>query len=453
MFVLREKSRDEKTVVSNHAKEFPQMKKISRKEVKYNPVAYDRPSDFKAMSIQFVRTSNPFYTPQPQAGAPALTGHHIIPFSLLEHLYRLLDPEQKEVIARLAGADNDFRLEKPAIDYIGWPQKNIFYGPDTSLRAEPGGKNDFDYDARFIIDKDSFQSILDTYEILKQYKNKTRLTDEQKKIVYQTLGRFYYDTAAEWSEPEEEEDLTEMLESEEEFDPVSLVGDSRPTALQRPAEYSPDDWQELTTYADIELVAKYRESVKEYSRFRLPLGGEIKQGKSIPGYDEIKKGYGGYYIYTEAGEEPIDISKGKEEGAYLIIPLNFRGNAQKVSNYLIGKGAPMRTFLPCRLVSYIRALDELQTLRGTIKSIEESVQAEQEQVHEGLNWNSNYGDATQLQLDNEKLEEQAGKLSEECAAMIADCICIRDKFPSLADNVLEMKAKAEELKRTFDSET
>lgn len=93
-----------------------------------------------------------------------MTAHHIIPESLLKKVYGLLNEEHRREIDESSGAsrvDPDRRLgeeerKNEKLKYISWPQGNVFYGPNTSIRTEAGDKDDFDYDARFLWERKVF---------------------------------------------------------------------------------------------------------------------------------------------------------------------------------------------------------------------------------------------------------------------------------------------------------
>lgn len=328
------------------------------------------------------------------------TAHHIIPQNLLKAALKLLNREQKQELYWRAGVpwvrkdqtgnftESDHvsyvnQYNETEEDYLIWPQGNLFYGPNTMIRAETGEKEGFDYDARYmgVMDQKRFDRMKEIYDGLQR-----ALNERDAGQLFDILKEFYGLTALEGFEPrmeppllsaadmgqtDEGEGHAEPGEAEEQADLSELerlMAESRVPVLQAPAAYSQDDWVEITEQKELEKIKKYRNNIGRYTYFKVPVdqtaGGEIPPG--------CARGSGNMWQYQYRDNSKTAIIKNIAG----IISLGANGSfllATFSKNPVLRQdNASITVYLPARLVDYINSLENMRELRNRIAELEKN---------------------------------------------------------------------------------
>ncbi len=299
---------------------------------------------------------------EPVGGLPQ-TAHHIIPQNLLKAALALLSREQKRELYWCAGvpwmqkdsSGNFIETEQVSYinqyneteeDYLIWPQGNLFYGPNTMIRAETGEKEGFDYDARYmsVMEPDRFEKMKAIYSDLQ-----SALKAGDGDGLFEILKAFYGLTALEG------------------FESGSELAERMPV-LQAPAAYSQDDWMEITELETLEKIKKYRNNVGRYTYFKVPVDRAAGPGISAG----CAKEAGGTWRYQYKDNSKTVVIKNVTK----IINLGANGffllAGYSKSPDLKRDGAAITVYLPARLVDYINSLEEMWELRDSIVRLEKN---------------------------------------------------------------------------------
>lgn len=311
------------------------------------------------------KESNPFHKSPGEAGGMPLTAHHIIPESLLKEVYGLLTMKHKNKIDKSSGASRVYlkqelgerEQEEEKWNYISWPQGNLFYGPNTLIRAEAGDKDDFDYDARFIMEKESFLAAKECYDVISTAKEKNSLSPNEEKKVFEALNKYYKLTA---------------------FEP--LIGGLSSARIQKqPIAYKQEDWEEISTWEEVELISKYRENLKDYLYIKLPVPTENME--SVIGFEKICRVENSRYQYKKEDGKICNFNAVKEIDGNAII--KYKKNSELMV-YLQKQDAEYTTFLPRKLVDFIYFLED-EDINNIPQKMEDSTDMMKPEIEEMLN--------------------------------------------------------------------
>lgn len=441
-------------------------------------------------------------------GGLSQTAHHIIPRSWLLEKYDTLEDEKKETIEELSGANRGFVEDAEPQSYIEWPQGNIFYGPNTSIRAEPGEKDEFDYDARFMsrVKRENFRKLKEYYEnvekALKDIEDSKKLIAElnkQRKNIAKILKKSGKTDGLSSQEKAEKQGKMEArlqeIEAEQQrsealieknkqiivdtlkeiYTLTALKKEGETVSLQTAAPFTESDWMEVTGDNMLQMIKGHRENIMEYTYFKIP-DNQIGEGKI---YEKIEYKSGGFK-YTDEGAS-FDVPVTPTSGRYFYIKCEVSSKNPKILvDYLEQKGAPKATYLPKGLVDYIYALEGMMVFREKIAQpghqalIYETkgLITEMSHIDRGDNGEIDYERLIQdcmstsgwereyfkewrkpVRLDNKDLESQAEKLLKECEVVISDYGKTKGYYNTVDGMIVGMLSSIREEKARLDTKT
>ncbi len=191
---------------------------------------------------------------------------------------RLLDVTGEPGDTENEGLGESFRLADIRASFFLWQGGNQFEGPSTTIRSEPGAKEELDYDAQY------FHNLKrGDYE---------KLIAEGEKVV-----------AGGQEEGARVETLKNILAITKDVTP-------KQPDWNKFMEWSPIDWVEITSRAEVERLAKNaklaRPHILKYTYFKMEQN-QMGSGKKYSDLIEVM-GSGGQYKYMDAdGESSADL--------------------------------------------------------------------------------------------------------------------------------------------------
>jgi hypothetical protein len=298
---------------------------------------------------------------------------------MLKNVKVKLTPEQlaneehslNDIRKRLVDENDDDEVNGIKIDdirhsFFEWQAGNQYYGPNTSIRAEPtANKDDMDTDGQYF-NKLIYKSLKASGdELYSQLDKKNEKQNKQQQIAAQKLKVEADDKMDEIKRQEALSKLAKLEADEESTNPTSAIQDNLYKNLlsmlsitkdSSPAKFEPNQWVEVRSLVRVEALAKDpvldRAHITEFAFFKIPVS-DWKSGK----YDLI--------VATNAGESEFKYAgtalskKATLKGSYIYVKI---GDAKKIRptnktadardnfyEYLKSKETDTSTYLPKQL--------------------------------------------------------------------------------------------------------